>query len=212
MISRPDLPMDKTARSPKFERISPDERRARLVEAGIACLAKGGIQGFTVDNICREAGTSRGLIAHHFGSKDALLAAVYATVYGRVLDTFEWADLAAPDVASIVETVFADSFLSRQYLNVWLALWGEIAVNPALQLEHRKHYALYRERVARLISGIARSRGVVVDSYDAATIFISLVDGLWLEQCIDSSQMSLVRARELCRHTLELMLSPVRRS
>lgn len=204
--------MDKKIRRPKFERVSPDERRTRLIEASIACLAKGGIQSFTVDNICREAGTSRGLIAHHFGSKDALLAAVYATVYGRVLDTFEWADLATPSIESIVETVFAESFLSRQYLNVWLALWGEIAVNPALQLEHRKHYALYRERVARLISGIARSRGVVVDSYDVATIFISLVDGLWLEQCIDSSQMSLLRARELCRQTLSLTLSPARQS
>ena len=206
MISRPSRGMAKN-KAPKFERVTPDERRARLIEASIACLAKGGIQGFTVDNICHEAGTSRGLISHHFGSKDALLAGVYATVYGRVLENLETAHTVPPELPELVETVFADSFLNREYLNVWLALWGEIAVNPALQAEHRKHYALYRDRIARLISTVARARGVTIDSYETATIFISLVDGLWLEQCIDASLLSAARAKEICLRVLEAALA-----
>lgn len=198
--------MTKKATAPKFERIAPDERRARLIEASIACLAKGGIQGFTVDNICREAGTSRGLITHHFGSKNALLAAIYATIYSRVLENLDRAEEAPASLDDLIELMFSDSFLSRDYLNVWLALWGEIAVNPALQLEHRKNYALYRERIARAISSVARARGVTVDSYDVATILISLVDGLWLEQCIDQSLLSLTRAKDLCRRTLAAVL------
>jgi len=192
---------------PKFERIAPDERRARLIEASIACLAKGGIQGFTVDNICHEAGTSRGLITHHFGSKNALLAAIYATIYGRVLENLERLEETPRSIDDLVELIFGDSFLSRDYLNVWLALWGEIAVNPALQIEHRKNYALYREHIARAISSYARARGVTVDSYDVATILISLVDGLWLEQCIDQSLLSLARAKDLCRRTLKAVLA-----
>lgn len=193
---------------PKFERIPPEERRARLIEAGIACLAKGGIQGFTVDNICREAGTSRGLITHHFGSKNALLSAIYAAIYGKVLEKLDRTDETAVSLDDLIDVVFSDPFLDRDHLNVWLALWGEIAVNPALQLEHRKNYALYRERVARLISGVARAQGVTVDSYDVATVLISLVDGLWLEQCIDSSLLSLTRAKDLCRRTLAAVLAP----
>lgn len=193
---------------PKFERIPPGERRSRLIEAGIACLAKGGIQGFTVDNICREAGTSRGLITHHFGSKNALLSAIYAAIYGKVLERLDRTDETAVSLEDLIGVVFSDSFLDRDHLNVWLALWGEIAVNPALQLEHRKNYALYRERVARLISGVARAQGVTVDSYDVATVLISLVDGLWLEQCIDSSLLSLTRAKDLCRRTLAAVLAP----
>ncbi|WP_421696234.1 TetR/AcrR family transcriptional regulator [Aestuariivirga sp.] len=198
--------MKKKAAAPKFERIAPDERRSRLIEASIACLAKGGIQGFTVDNICREAGTSRGLITHHFGSKNALLAAIYATIYGKVLENLDRAEEAPASLDDLIELMFSDTFLSRDYLNVWLALWGEIAVNPALQLEHRKNYALYRERIARAISSVARARGVTVDSYDVATILISLVDGLWLEQCIDQSLLSLMRAKDLCRRTLAAVI------
>lgn len=199
--------MSKKSAAPKFERISPDERRARLVEASIACLAKGGIQAFTVDNICAEAGTSRGLITHHFGSKNALLAAAYASIYGKVLENLDRAELAPGSLEELIDMIFADSFLSRDYLNVWLALWGEIAVNPALQVEHRKNYALYRERIARVISAFARGQGVKVDSYDVATILISLIDGLWLEQCIDQSLLSLERAKDLCRRTLGAVLA-----
>lgn len=198
--------MTKKESVPKFERVSPDERKARLIEAGIACLAKGGIQGFTVDNICREAGTSRGLITHHFGSKSALLTAIYGEIYGKVLDNLERPDEPALSLDELIEVVFNDSLLNRDYLNVWLALWGEIAVNPALQLEHRKNYALYRERIARLISVVAKTNAITVDSYDVATVLISLVDGLWLEQCIDPGLLSLARAKDLCHRALAAVL------
>lgn len=201
--------MAKKATKPKFERIAPDDRRARLIDASIVCLAKGGIQGFTIDNICQEAGSSRGLITHHFGSKSALLAAIYGAIYGKILDNLEREEQAPNSIDGLVELIFGDSFLNRDYLNVWLALWGEIAVNPALQLEHRKNYALYRERIARAISAFARSKGATIDSYEVATILISLVDGLWLEQCIDQSLLSLTRAKDLCRRTLEAVLTRV---
>lgn len=196
----------RTSAAPKFERIAPEARRARLVEASITCLARHGLQGFTVDNICRESGTSRGLITHHFGSKDALLAAVYAAVYGRLLDNLDRIGSQPRSLDDLVSLIFAASSLSLDELNVWLALWGEIAINPVLQDEHRRNYALYRERVARLISAYARSKRITVDSYEVATVMISLADGLWLELCIDRSQLSLARARDLYRRTLAALL------
>ena len=100
--------MTKKATVPKFERIAPDARRARLIEASIACLAKGGIQGFTVDNICHEAGTSRGLITHHFGSKNALLAAIYASIYGKVLEKLARSETKPQSIDELVEMIFGE--------------------------------------------------------------------------------------------------------
>ncbi|MFO1034744.1 MAG: TetR family transcriptional regulator C-terminal domain-containing protein [Hyphomicrobiales bacterium] len=190
----------------RFERVTAGERRARLIDASIECLAKSGIQGFTVDNICREAGTSRGLISHHFGSKDALLAATYSAIYDRVLRNLGSLDSDTVSLTDLIETVLSDTFLNSKYLNVWLALWAEIAVNPALKAEHRKHYALYRESIARAVSNIAKVRGIKADSYEIATAFISLVDGLWLEQCLDATVLSSKRARQICMSTLEASL------
>jgi TetR/AcrR family transcriptional repressor of bet genes len=129
---------------PRFRRYSSEVRAAMLVEAGLACLARGGITAFTTDNICREAGASRGLITHHFGSKEGLLAAVYAAAYQPLLDSLTPTDQAAPDLIQIIERVFGTYNFTRDSLSVWLALWGEVATNPTLQAEHRKHYARYR--------------------------------------------------------------------
>ena len=80
--------------APRFRRYASEVRAAMLVEAGLATLAEGGITAFTVDNICRRAQASRGLIAHHFGGKDGLLVAVYHAAYTPLL-----ADL-SPDLTN----------------------------------------------------------------------------------------------------------------
>lgn len=72
------------APAPKFSRLTSDQRRAALIAAGLACLARGGILEFTIDNVCREAGVSRGLITHHFKSKDGLLVAIYRSMYDKL--------------------------------------------------------------------------------------------------------------------------------
>ena len=57
-----------------------------MIEAAERCLAAHGIQGFTIDRICREANVSRGLISHYFAGKDELLAAVYrSALYGAIM-------------------------------------------------------------------------------------------------------------------------------
>lgn len=177
---------------PKFRRYAPEVRAAMLVEAGMACLARGGITAFTVDNICAEAGASRGLIAHHFGGKDGLLAAVYAAAYQPVLQGWEGVDL-----AGLVDRLFDPVQFTEHGLRVWLALWGEIAVNPALQAEHARHYAVYRGLVA----------GVVGDDALAGAV-IALADGLWLEQCLAPELMSPERAKAACKMLLTPILGP----
>lgn len=174
---------------PKFRRYAPEVREGMLIEAGLTCLARGGISAFTVDNICAEAGASRGLIAHHFGSKDGLLAAVYAAAYQPVLQGWQ-----GVTCATLVDRLFDPAQFTQSGLRVWLALWGEIAVNPRLQAEHARHYADYRRLVADIVGDEALAGAV-----------IALSDGLWLEQCLAPELMSPERAKAACR----LLLTPI---
>lgn len=197
-----------TSDAPKFRRYAAEERAAMLVKAGLECLAEGGITAFTVDNICRRAEASRGLIAHHFGGKEGLLAAVYEAVYQPMLARIDPGDDPLP--LGTLLAVMADAEAhDRGTMNIWLALWGEVAVNPALQAAHRRNYGRYKGVVELAIEDHAHARGLRVDAGALAATLIALVDGLWLQRCIDPEGFDASRARTACAALLEPLLGPL---
>jgi TetR/AcrR family transcriptional regulator, transcriptional repressor of bet genes len=182
----------------RFTRLSSEDRRAQLIDVGLACLADGGILHFTVDRICKTAGVSRGLILHHFGSMADMLAAVYAQLYRQTVP-----DLAAlpPDsrLEALIEGVFAPKAFSRDTLAAWLALWGQIAVTPALQAEHQRQYQVYVTAVEKAIAACATARGRHVDAPALAVSLICLIDGLCLQQCMDPEVLGPDAAKAACQ-------------
>ncbi len=49
------------------------EGREALLRAAIRVVAEAGLRNLTYRSVAREAGVTHGLVAHHFGSRDALL-------------------------------------------------------------------------------------------------------------------------------------------
>lgn len=181
----------------KKTRLSATDRRALLEDAACACMARGGIREFTVDRITAEAGVSRGLITHHFGSIDGLLVAVY----GRIFD--EWmAAVSTPrpgldPLEALVEALVSPAAFSRDVMKIWLTLWGEIANNPALRAEHRARYSHYREGIVSALRA-AQPGEPEFDADMVATAFICLVDGLGVQRCVEPDLMSEATARAAC--------------
>lgn len=205
---------------PRFSREQPEQRRAMLIEAATRCLSRGGIGAFTVDSICREAGVSRGLINHYFDSLDGLLVEVYksslylnvntqiAQAKRRRAERSGWPPQAS--LAALVRSNFSTVYFSRDNLLVWLSLWGEIAVNQRLQAAHRELYEAYRAELAEDIAAVAASRGKQVDAPALARNFIALVDGLWLEWCLDATVVTPESAEAAGFEMLEAQVGPLR--
>lgn len=192
---------------PRFRRYTAEVRSTMLIEAGLACLARGGIQAFTIDNICRESGTSRGLVSHHFGGKDGLLAEVYAAAYRNFLSVLMPEE--ATDLRSLINGAFSKELYQRDPLNIWLALWGEIAVNPTLREAHRVHYNALLARIEAAIAAHAKGKGLSIDPASLALPVLALIDGLWLEAQIDPERMSPDRARAAAVALLSHALGPI---
>ncbi|MBN8631851.1 MAG: TetR family transcriptional regulator C-terminal domain-containing protein [Rhodobacterales bacterium] len=182
----------------RFTRLSSEDRRAQLIDVGLACLAEGGILHFTVDRICKAAGVSRGLVMHHFGSMADMLAAVYARLYR---DTVPDLTALPPEarLEALIEGVFAPKAFSREVLAVWLALWGQIAVTPALKAEHQRQYRVYLAEVGDAIAAFAAARGRKVDAPALAMSLICLIDGICLQHCMDPEVIGPEAAKEACR-------------
>jgi TetR/AcrR family transcriptional regulator, transcriptional repressor of bet genes len=191
----------------RFSRENPETRRRLLIEAAERCLAANGIQGFTIDRICREAGVSRGLINHYFAGKEALLAAVYrSSLYGAIMDRMAAAGGAATPterLAALIDAAFLPDSFKRANLLVWLALWGAVATNPKLQKVHRSLYRTYRARLAEEIAAVAAERRTALDAAALARNVIALIDGLWLEWCLDPQALTPADARDACLDLLE---------
>jgi AcrR family transcriptional regulator len=201
-------PSDQRGREPKYRREQPDIRRGMLVTAAMECLAKEGIQGFTIDRICRQAGVSRGLINHYFGSKDGLLVEVYR---GSLYEMVSTRITPSARLSTIIDATFTPDFFSRANLRVWLALWGEIASNATLRSVHRDLYGTYRQAIAREIKAIAEARDIELNADNLALSFLALVDGLWLEWCLDDTAVAPGETRAVAMAMLEAHLGPLGR-
>lgn len=57
-------------------RLSPDQRRAQLLDLGVQLLATRSVDELSIDLLAEEAGISRGLLYHYFGNKHAFHEAV----------------------------------------------------------------------------------------------------------------------------------------
>ena len=57
-------------------RLSPEQRREQLLELGLELFAGHTIEDISIDRLSEEAGVSRGLLYHYFGSKQGFHEAV----------------------------------------------------------------------------------------------------------------------------------------
>ena len=82
----PELSLPRSARA--------ERTRQRLLDAAGQCFADSGFAKTTVEEIARTAGVSKGLVYHHFRSKDEVLRSVLE----RTLE--QWAELTGSSVVN----------------------------------------------------------------------------------------------------------------
>jgi AcrR family transcriptional regulator len=62
--------------TPPRTRLTPEQRRAQLLDLGVRLLATRSLDELSIDLLAEEAGISRGLLYHYFGNKHAFHEAV----------------------------------------------------------------------------------------------------------------------------------------
>ena len=189
----------------RFQRKDSLSRRQDLIDAGIRCLGEGGISSFTIDKICKQARVSRGLINHHFNSKDELLLSIYDNMTGYLTEDNS-ALTAGEQIGRIVEKSFDENSFEKSNLRAWLAIWGEVATHGELKQLHENRYRQYKHKLSAAIVSIAEQQGLTLDADSLARQLIALIDGLWLEYCLHSEGFSLAAARRDCFQFLQMQL------
>ena len=204
---------------PRFQRQLPQVRRQALIDATIECLKRYGHDGLSIRTISAQAGVSVGLINHHFPNKDELIAAAYRHFNAELVGGMQAAVARAGTspqarMRAFLEAWFSAPSLDADALAVWVVFWGLYRHSRLIQRVHRETYQGYvnllRGMLAELLPpGRAprRARGrqgvrsvptPAVDLRLAAIGLTALLDGLWLEWCLEPGTFRPAEAVELC--------------
>lgn len=197
-----------TGRSRKFSRQAPDERRQALIAATLRCLAEQGAERTSIRSICREAGVSLGLVNHHYRSKEALVADVYEQVSNDLLATLgEAAHAAEGDararLSAFIEASFSSVILDSGLLRVWLSFWSMTHKSQLIAEVHDRTYGAYLATLEDLLQDLAPLR---LDTRLAAIGLSGMLDGLWLEWCLNPRTFTPDEGVRLCEVFLDGLL------
>lgn len=200
-------------RARKFSRQAPDERRRALMAATLRCLAEEGAEGASVRRICREAGVSVGLVNHHYPSKEALIADAYEQVSNDLLATLtEAAHGAGDDARARLSAFFRASFssviLDSGLLRAWLSFWSMTHKSELIASVHDRTYGAYLATLENLLDGLATADPARrLDARLAAIGLSGMLDGLWLEWCLNPRTFTAEEGVRLCEAFLDGLLS-----
>jgi TetR/AcrR family transcriptional regulator, transcriptional repressor of bet genes len=214
-----------TVRKPRFERQLPEQRRQGLIAATIECLKRYGHEGLSIRTISAQAGVSVGLINHHFPNKEELVAAAYRHINARLIALMQAAVARAGDsprarMRAFLEAWFSAPSLDADALAVWVVFWGLYRHSRLIQRVHRETYqgyiSLLRSLLADLLPssraprsprGRQSARAVqAVDLRLAAIGLTALLDGLWLEWCLEPGTFRPTEAVSLCETWIDSLI------
>jgi AcrR family transcriptional regulator len=153
--------------------------RAALIAAAVRVVGERGLRGLTYRAVAQEAGVTHGLVAHHFGSRDALLRATVLASAARSAERTglerETGDLSgfASELGSVIE---ADDAPFRFELELALDSRRQPEIGDAI----RDTYAMY---IAAARRELVRAGFDEEDEALARVVFAAL-DGLIVQQLL----------------------------
>ncbi len=177
-----------------------DLRRAQIVAAARAIVAREGLDGLTFAALERDLAFTRGVVTWHFRNKDEIVRAVLDDAIAEI-------DAAA--LAAIrAEATFADRARAvvREMVAGWLgaggagpvivSFWGRLGVDPEARAVNAALYARYRGYAADLVRA-GQARGELradVDADAVGAVLVALVLGIALQALFEPGGVDVPRA------------------
>lgn len=150
---------------------------------------------------------SPGLVTHHFEGVEPLIAATYRQVSERVGEALGSAvEAAGSEPRARLEAYVIGNFLppvmDEELLGTWLGLLGLTKSMPLVSAAHAESYAGFRAVIETLLADC----GSKSERRLEAVAITALIDGLWLELCLDRSVFSADEAAALARRWIDALL------
>ncbi|MFZ5910302.1 MAG: TetR/AcrR family transcriptional regulator [Chloroflexota bacterium] len=165
-----------------------EETRTRLLEAALKRFANHGYNAASVDDICADAGVSKGAFYHHFPSKQA----VFLALLDNWLETVN-AGLEAARQATVPETLLRMTEVlpavlasADERLPMFLEFWLQASRDESIWQAAIAPYHRYQEYFAAFIQqGIQEGSFAPVDPQAIARTVLAMAVGFLLQGLLD---------------------------
>jgi AcrR family transcriptional regulator len=165
-----------------------EETRGRILDAAVRKFAIAGYDAASVDEICAEAGVSKGAFYHHFPTKQSIFLALMqgwlTTIdIGMGAVRAETVPETLIQMTDLLPGVFA---AAEDRLPMFLEFWLQASRDETVWKAVIAPYRHYQEHFAKLIDdGIAEGSLKTTDPQVAAQVIVSMAVGLVLQGVLD---------------------------
>src|SRR5215475_9307218 len=185
-----------------------DARRDEILAATWRVIARDGIARATIRAIAREAGCSRGILAHYFDDKADILGSALVMSHRRVVARMETSAAGLTGLAALrvvmLEALPLDDERDLE-AQIEISFWGRALGNPELRTVQNAEF----DRFARRLRGYlaeARELGELRDGVDidvAAHQLLVLIDGLSAQRVLYPGRVTAAVQGQMLRALLD---------
>ena len=189
-----------------------EETRARILEAAVKQFSVNGYNKASVDDICEQAGVSKGAFYHHFQTKqDVFLALLdgWLQIFDQAVEASK--DQTVPETFQQMTDYFPYIFESASdNLPMFLEFMLQASRDDKVWQASIAPYRRYHKYFASLIKkGISEGSFVEVNPDLAARLIVSAAMGLLLQSLLDPQG---AKWDKVARDTVQLMMNSLVKS
>jgi AcrR family transcriptional regulator len=201
-------PSQKTPQRTQEQRRS--EAEQSLLNAAARLFARNGVEATSLADIGREAGYSRGLANHHFGSRAALVERLAERMQSRFVDAV------TPTASGVDQLVIAaDTYLDQVRRGsgerrAFFVMWGSsFAEESPLRQVFVQDDARFRSGIEEFVRA-GQQAGELRPDADAVAFsvtFVALLRGLCAQYVVAPDAVDLVAAQRICAELIRDQLA-----
>jgi AcrR family transcriptional regulator len=165
-----------------------EETRTKIMDSAIKLFSTRGFNAASVDDICQEAGISKGAFYHHFESKQALFLALLDSWLQVIDNAIEASkNKTAPETFTQMIEAFPYIFeTASESLPMFLEFWLQASRDKTIWEASIAPYRRYHKYLTSLIKkGVQEGSFVEVDPELASRMIVSTAMGLFLQSLLD---------------------------
>lgn len=199
-----------------MERRTQQERRETteraLLTATADLVVESGLGSVTLAAVGRRAGYSRGIVTHHYGSKQALVAALVRASQAGFVPGLDALEPGLERLLALVEGYLGAVDGIGPVSRAFLVLWAESIASPELGPVFRERDGLFRADIAADVEAGRAAGDVRADADPAivAAVVLAELRGLALQYLVAPGSIDVAATGRALREHWRTVLAPRR--